>query len=60
MVGYNTHKNKNQKGCGILDNFLKPFTYARYPNEQHAYSLVPATYGKPMEFMGPHTSTYSS
>ena len=55
MVGYNTHKNKNQKGCGILDNLLKPFTYEKYPNERHGYSLNPAHFMVPFSYNGPYT-----
>ena len=47
--------NQHKKGGGILDNFLKLFTYERHSGEKHSYSLAPAMYGKPTSFMGPGT-----
>jgi len=49
------HISRN-KGCGTIDTLMKPFTYEKYPGERHAYSLSPSTFGKPMNFMGPHTN----
>ena len=47
---------KHQKGSGILDNILSAFTFSRFPNERHAISLAPETFGKPFSFMGPGTN----
>ena len=44
---------RRQNGCGVIDTVMKTFTAERYPGERHAYSLAPATFGKPMSFMGP-------
>ena len=49
-----SHKNK-QHGRGIIDDLLKPFTYARYPGEMHAISEAPDTFGQPLNFCGPGT-----
>ena len=46
---------KHMQGSGIIDNLLSDFTYEKYPGEHHAISKAPATYGVPMNFMGPHT-----
>ena len=54
MVGFNTHY-KTQQGSGIMDSLLQSFSYARYPNEQHAISGAKDTYGQPFNFMGPGT-----
>ena len=44
------------KGCGTIDTLMKPFTYEKYPGERHAYSMAPSTFGRPMNFMRPHTN----
>ena len=55
MVCYNHSYSRLQQGCGILDTLLSPFTAEKFSGERHAYSLAPATFLKPMNFMGPHT-----
>ena len=52
MVAFSQRK---QHGSGVLDTLMKSFTYEKYPGERHAISLAPATFGTPMNFMGPHT-----
>ena len=47
---------QHHSGGGIIDSILKPFTAERYEGERHAYSLAPSTFGRPMNFMGPHTN----
>ena len=47
------HSWKN--GGGVIDSIMNKFTSQRYPGEHHAYSLAPATFGTPMNFMGPGT-----
>jgi len=47
---------KQNRGGGVIDSILKPFTAERYEGERHAYSLAPSTFGRPMNFMGPHTN----
>ena len=49
------HISRN-KGCGTIDTLMNPFTYEKYPGERHAYSMAPSTFGRPMNFMGPHTN----
>jgi len=56
MVVFGHDKQNRQNGAGIIDTLLKPFTVERYKNERHARSLAPATFGKPMQFMGPQTN----
>ena len=46
---------KHMQGSGFIDDLLSEFTYERYPGEHHAISKAPATYGVPMNFMGPNT-----
>ena len=47
-----------QNGYGIIDSFLSKFTASpRFPNERHAISLAPSTFGQAMQFMGPFTSS---
>ena len=48
------HISRN-KGSGTIDTLMIPFTYEKYPGESHAYSMAPSTFGRPMNFMGPHT-----
>ena len=45
----------NQRGSGLLDNIMKQFSFEKYKNERYAISLASDTFGKPMNFMGPHT-----
>ena len=47
------HRTQNRKG--VIDSIMSKFTAQRYPNERHAYSWAPKTYGVAMNFMGPHT-----
>ena len=49
MVCFN--QSKKQRGSGIMDTLIKPFVYARYPEERHAINEN----GIPYNHMGPHT-----
>ena len=44
-----------QKGGGILDSLMKNFTYEKYKDERHGYSMDPSHFGQPYAFLGPHT-----
>jgi hypothetical protein len=46
---------RRQKGNGIIDTILKPFTAEKYAGEQHAYSLDRKHFLQPYNFVGPHT-----
>jgi hypothetical protein len=52
MVAFNV---KNQKGNGVLDTLMKPFTVERYAGEQHARSLDPHHFLQGYSYVGPHT-----
>ena len=54
MVCYSHCNSRLQQGAEI-DQLLRPFTAEKFSGERHAYSLSPATFLKPMNFMGPHT-----
>ena len=54
MVACGDH-HRTQNGKGVIDSIMSKFTAQRYPNERHAYSWAPKTYGVAMNFMGPHT-----
>ena len=47
---------KNQKGGGIMDTLMKPFTYEKYKGERHGYSLNSKTFLTPFAYLGPHTA----
>ena len=47
---------RRQKGSGVIDTLMKPFTYEKYPGERHGYSLNPQTFLKPFSYLGPHTN----
>ena len=55
MVCYSHSTSRFQQGSGILYRLISPFTADTFVGERHAYSLSPATFLKPMNFMGPHT-----
>jgi len=54
MVAHGDFHHKRQGG-GIIETLMKPFTYAAYPGEQHAYSLAPSTFNVSFSYMGPGT-----
>ena len=54
MVCYSHSNSRLQQGA-VLDQLLRPFTAETFVGERHAYSLSPATFLKPINFMGPHT-----
>ena len=56
MVCYNHTKSKFQRGNGMIDNLLKPFTVEKYPGEHHSRSLNPNTFLQPMSYNGPGTN----
>ena len=46
---------KNQKGGGIMDTLMKPFTVSKYGSEAHARSLDPNHFLTGYRFVGPRT-----
>ncbi len=44
-----------QRGTGILDSLMKPFTVNKYGNEAHARSLDPKHFMQGYTWIGPHT-----
>ena len=52
MVGYNM---PNQRGTGIMENLLKPFTVQKYGQEMHARSFDPKHFLTGYNYVGPKT-----
>ena len=44
MVAFSSYYGNKQRGSGIMDNLMKPFTYEKYKGERHGYSLNPKTF----------------
>ena len=49
------HISRN-KGCETTDTRMKPFIYEKHSGKRHANSMALSTFGRPMNFMGPHTN----
>ena len=47
--------NRKQKGGGVLDSLMKPFTVSKYGNEMHARSLDPNHFLQGYSYVGPRT-----
>ena len=56
MVAFSKTYGNKQRGSGIMDNLLKPFTYEKYTGEHHGYSLNPKTFLQPFSYTGPGTA----
>jgi len=54
MVAYG-RQDTVQKGKGVMDTLMKPFTVQKYGNEQHARSLDPNHFMEGYRFVGPKT-----
>ena len=48
--------NRKQRGRGVLDVLLKPFTVRKYENEMHSRSLDPNHFLQGYNYVGPHTA----
>ena len=57
MVAYGINKTKFQKGSGVMDTLLRPFTVDKYNlGERHARSLDPEHFLQGYNYVGPFTN----
>ena len=55
MVCLNKPYNRNQRGGGVVENLLRPFTVRKYGQEMHARSLDPNHFLQGYNYLGPKT-----